>query len=105
MKRYDETVAVVTGASSGIGRRVALDLAARGATVVGLARRAGLLAQVEREMRRTSPASETRVCDVADADGFAALLADIEQARGRIDVLINDAAVERRTRVGAGGSS
>jgi NADP-dependent 3-hydroxy acid dehydrogenase YdfG len=39
MKRYDGAVAVVTGASAGIGRRVAGDLAARGATVVGLARR------------------------------------------------------------------
>jgi short-subunit dehydrogenase len=104
VKRYDEAIAVVTGASSGIGRRVALDLAGRGATVVGLARRADRLAHVEREMRQTSPPSETRVCDVSDADGFAALLADIEQARGRIDILINDAAIERRTPVGSGGS-
>ena len=38
MKSYDNQVAVVTGASSGIGRRLALDLAGRGATVIGLAR-------------------------------------------------------------------
>jgi short-subunit dehydrogenase len=104
VKRYDRSVAVVTGASSGIGRRVALDLAERGATVVGLARRAALLAEVERQMRQTSPASETRVCDVSDTDGFTAELRTIEADRGRIDVLINDAGIERRTPVGGDGA-
>ena len=103
MKRYDEAIAVVTGASSGIGRRICLDLAARGATVVGLARRAELLAELERELRDTSAASETRVCDVSDTDGFTAHLRDIEAERGRIDVLVNDAAIERRTPVGSSG--
>ena len=60
MKRYDGAIAVVTGASAGIGRRLALDLAARGATVVGLARRAELLREVEQELRRASDASRTR---------------------------------------------
>jgi short-subunit dehydrogenase len=103
VKRYEGSVAVVTGASSGIGRRIALDLAARGATVVGLARRAELLAEVEQAMRATSATSATRVCDVSDPDGFSAQLAAIEGEHGRIDVLINDAAIERRTPVGAPG--
>jgi len=102
VKRYDEAIAVVTGASSGMGRRVALDLAARGATVVGLARRAEALAEVERELREVSPGSETRVCDVSDAPAFAAQLGAIETERGRIDVLINGAAIERPTPVDGG---
>ena len=97
MRRFDGTVAVVTGASSGIGRRLALDLAARRATVIGLARREALLDEVARLMQQTSPASEAQVCDVADADGFTARLADVEARHGAIDVLVNDAGIEEAT--------
>ena len=86
-------VVVVTGASSGLGRRFCLDLAARGAVVTGLARRAERLETVAGEMQRTSPESGTRVCDVSDTGAYASLLRDIEQERGRIDVLINDAGI------------
>ncbi len=88
-----DRVAVVTGASSGIGRRLALDLAGAGATVVGLARRGELLAQLEPELKVPSPRSLTRVCDVSDTGGFATTLAEIESELGRIDVLVNDAGV------------
>ena len=84
--RYDGKVAVVTGASSGIGRRIALDLATRGASVYGVARRKELLDQLT--------GVEARPCDVSDTDAFADLLAAIERDRGRIDVLINDAGME-----------
>jgi len=84
-------VAVVTGASSGLGRRFALDMAARGAVVVGLARRADLLEDLARELHRSSPSSSVRVCDVADTDAFVAALAEIEAGHGRIDVLVNNA--------------
>lgn len=96
-RRFDDKVAVVTGASSGIGRRLAVELAAAGATVVGLARRQGLLAELEPELRRHRPASATEVCDVADTDRFAAVLGEIEHRYGRIDVMVNDAGVEQLT--------
>jgi len=86
-------VVVVTGASSGLGRRFAVDLASAGAVVTGLARREQLLASLTEEMRGTSPASATIVCDVSDTDRYVAVLAGIERERGRIDVLINDAGI------------
>lgn len=86
-------VAVVTGASSGLGRRFALDLAAAGAVVVGLARRRQLLEALATELQAVSPGSGTRVCDVADTDAFSALLGELERESGRIDVLVNDAGI------------
>jgi len=90
-KRYDSNLAVVTGASSGIGRRLALDLAERGATVVGLARRQELLTEVEKLLQSSTPSSSTRVCDVGDTPSYEAILGEIEDQYGRIDVLINNA--------------
>ncbi len=99
MKRYDGQVAVVTGASSGLGRRFAVDLAARGAVVVGLARRERLLTELEDELRRTSPESGAAVCDVSDTEAYTTELASIEREHGHVDILINNAGIEQRTPV------
>ena len=99
MRRYDGEVAVVTGASSGLGRRLAVELAARGATVVGIARRRELLDELATELRARTPSSRTMVCDVGDADAYGALLGDVENREGKVDVLIAAAGVEAETRV------
>ena len=103
-KRYDGGIGVVTGASSGIGRRLALDLAERGATVVGLARRQELLADVEKLLRQSTSGSSTRVCDVGVTENYQHVLRDIEERHGRIDILINNAGVEQLTPVEEGFS-
>jgi short-subunit dehydrogenase len=87
------SVAVVTGASSGIGREVALELAAAGATVVALARREDRLATLAEQLRRSTPESTYVVCDVSDTARFAQVLGEVEAARGRIDILVNNAAI------------
>lgn len=92
----------MTGASSGIGHAVALTLADRGASVVGLARRRPLLDELADELSRRSAGGSTRVCDVSDADAYRATLADIERDHGHVDVLVNNAGVDLILRVPGG---
>ncbi|HMD46997.1 MAG TPA: SDR family oxidoreductase [Acidimicrobiales bacterium] len=96
-KRYDRQIAVVTGASSGIGRRLAIELASRGATVVGIARRAELLAALEPVLTERTEGSSTIECDVADEDAFGRALTSVSERHGRIDILVNNAGINRPT--------
>ena len=76
-------VAWITGASSGIGRQVALDLAKKGFTVIATARRAAELDLLASEA--TGPGRVIAApCDVVDTDAAAALVADIISAHGPI---------------------
>jgi NAD(P)-dependent dehydrogenase (short-subunit alcohol dehydrogenase family) len=84
-------IAVVTGASSGLGRRFAVDFAKAGAVVTGLARREDQLCSLGEEMRQWSAESSTVVCDVTEIAAFARTLAEVESHHGRIDVLVNNA--------------
>ncbi|MGO9342658.1 MAG: SDR family NAD(P)-dependent oxidoreductase [Acidimicrobiales bacterium] len=86
-------VCVVTGASSGLGRRFAIDLASAGAVVVGIARRSDLLATLESEMKRRSTRSSVLRCDVSDVGEFVRVLGSVESEHGRIDVLVNCAGI------------
>jgi short-subunit dehydrogenase len=90
---YAGSVAVVTGASAGLGRQFALDLAAAGALVVGIARRRELLSALAETLQGRSPGSTVETCDVADHTSFRTVLTEVEHRHSRIDVLINNAAV------------
>ncbi|HYG69391.1 MAG TPA: SDR family NAD(P)-dependent oxidoreductase, partial [Anaeromyxobacteraceae bacterium] len=84
-------VAVVTGASSGIGRATALEFARRGANVVVAARTASALREVAAECERfgvRARAVETDVADEEAVEKLATLAADVF---GRIDVWVNNA--------------
>lgn len=84
-------VACVTGASSGLGRRAAVALAAAGAQVVGVARRADALDNLAQETRGASVAA-----DVADRDGIAELAAAISARFGAPDIVVHAAGVNTR---------
>jgi NAD(P)-dependent dehydrogenase (short-subunit alcohol dehydrogenase family) len=87
--RLDGRVAVVTGASSGLGARFARVLHAAGATVVVAARRAERLEALARELDRVTPVPT----DVADHDAREALVATALERHGTVDVLVNCAGI------------
>jgi short-subunit dehydrogenase len=96
MKRWDGRVVVVTGASSGIGRVTARAFAARGATVVAVARREPLLHALVEEC---GPRTSYLAGDLAER-AFAERVVDDTVARhGRLDVLVNNAAVSKHKQI------
>ena len=86
-----DKVVVVTGASSGIGRQVALDMAAAGARVCGAARRTEKLRALTDELGGGTAGHSFVTTDISDRDQVRALAAHVEQTYGRCDVLINNA--------------
>jgi hypothetical protein len=89
--RIEGKIALVTGASSGIGRDTAIDLARRGARVAICARRHDRLEETLRECQKHAPASRAYVCDVRDRAQIHATAAAAARDLGPIDILVNNA--------------
>jgi 3-oxoacyl-[acyl-carrier protein] reductase len=88
-------VAVVTGASRGIGRAVARRLADSGMTIVCTGRDREALDETVASIRSAGGTAEPVTFDVADRDAASAAVAGIVDAHGRIDVLVNNAGLTR----------
>jgi NAD(P)-dependent dehydrogenase (short-subunit alcohol dehydrogenase family) len=86
-----DRVAIVTGASQGIGRAIAVALARVGAHVVVCSRRLPALKPVADEVRALGRRALTVACDVADADQVREVVAQTLGEFGRIDLLVNNA--------------
>jgi len=83
---------LLTGASSGIGEAGAEQLARRGATVVVVARRQDLLDALADRITAAGGSAISIPCDVSDMAAVDALVADVEERIGGVDILINNAA-------------
>lgn len=88
-------VAMVTGASQGLGKACAVRLAQCGATLVCVARSAENLAQTVAEIDAIGGQAEARPCDVASRESVQALFSDVEQRYGKLDILVNNAGITR----------
>jgi NADP-dependent 3-hydroxy acid dehydrogenase YdfG len=91
--RLQSTVAIVTGASSGIGEATALALAAEGATVAVVARRADRLEDLAARITAAGPEPIVIAADLTDATQAPRVIDEVVDKAGRLDILINNAGV------------
>ena len=82
---------MVTGASSGIGEATARAVAARGATVLLVARRADELERVRSEIQASGGTAYSYACDLTDGAAVDGLVAEVLAAHGAVDLLVNNA--------------
>ncbi|OBI13244.1 oxidoreductase [Mycobacterium sp. E2327] len=95
MTTLAKTVALVTGASSGIGAATAKALAAEGAAVALLARRADRLADLKAEIESVGGTALVVTADVTDAEGVSAAVQRTVAELGRLDTVVNNAGLMR----------
>jgi len=88
-------VAIVTGASRGIGAAIAEALAADGRHVVCVARNAEKLGEVTRRITDAGGSAEAQTCDIGDGAAIAEMIEGVAEAHGRLDILVNNAGITR----------
>lgn len=88
-------VALVTGASRGIGQAIALELGRLGATVIGTATSEDGAAKISAYLALAGVNGEGALLEVRDAAQVAALLAGIEKTHGAVAILVNNAGITR----------
>jgi 3-oxoacyl-[acyl-carrier protein] reductase len=91
MKRLESRVAVVSGAAAGLGRAIALRLAAEGAAIEILDRKDA--AEVCAEIRAAGGSANGTLCDVTDEAQITAAADGVKARHGQIDILLNNAGI------------
>jgi NAD(P)-dependent dehydrogenase (short-subunit alcohol dehydrogenase family) len=95
--KLDGKVALVTGASSGIGVALARGLARAGADVVVTARRQEMIDQTAAMVRSYGVRGSAWTCDITDEAAFEALFGRVVEEYGRLDIMVNNAGFTDRT--------
>jgi 3-oxoacyl-[acyl-carrier protein] reductase len=90
-------VALVTGASRGLGKAIAIELAANGARVACVARDQDKLAETVNAITQAGGQAEAFACDVKDRSTIDKIVEEITGKWGRLDILVNNAGVTRDT--------
>src|SRR5262249_31035775 len=98
MSLLADQVCMITGAGQGLGRTVALEMAAEGASLALLERNPQTIDQVAQEIRAKGGRAEPYMLDVTDYDAYRRAVADALGKFGRIDVLVNNAAINPASR-------
>ena len=93
MTVFTDQIAVVTGASSGIGKAIALGLAERNATICLVGRRLETLEAIAQKARETAPRSTSYQVDLTRDEDIQKLTASIEQDFEQVDILVHSAGV------------
>ncbi|MAS33772.1 MAG: hypothetical protein CL610_07185 [Anaerolineaceae bacterium] len=93
MGLLDHQVAIVTGAGQGLGRAVALEFAAEGASVALLERNPETVEAVQQEIVNSGGEAKAFSLDITDYERYAAVIDSIIEWKGKIDVLVNNAAI------------
>ncbi len=95
-KQFSGRTAIVTGATRGIGRAIALELARRGADVAfNYARSAAAAESLTREIEAFGVRIIASQCDVANTEAAAEMVKQVKDSFGRIDFLVNNAGITR----------
>lgn len=92
--QFDSKIALITGASSGIGEATARELAERGAHVVLVARRNEQLSEIVASIESEGGSASQFVGDVTDESLVKSLVGEVKQQFGKLDLLVNNAGRE-----------
>ena len=92
-KPLSDRIALVTGASRGIGAALALHLAEAGAHIVAVARTVGALEELDDKIKAAGSTATLVPLDMKDSDGIARLALALNERYGRLDVLVGNAGI------------